>query len=446
MDDIRRMPLTLRHADPSACHHARDRGQVAQAAAKTKPIHGRGRSAWAGMLLLIWLVWAPALHAGAHTRVGEITLSLGEAWVVDDKGERREVRAQGAVHEGEAIETSASGHVHVRLVDGGLISVRPNSRLRIAEYGDPARGGAVRLQLEHGRARSITGRYGESDRSRFRLNTPIVAIGINGTDFLVDSNREVTQVAVFSGSIIAAPLDDACRPEGLGPCHTERARRLSADMGPWLLEIMPHKRTPRLLPRGEDFAQAPAKPVSPAAAELAVDLVKGSTPPLPSPADPAALVWGRWAHAPAWPEDRLPEAGQVAAGRERVAENARYVLYRLPQNEPTPTQGRVQLGLAAAQAHLVQPQGVVPAAVREGRLDIDFAARVFATALTLDSAPTGRVSFAAAGALGPDGAFARTEFYTRIQGAYTTGGGPAAAYLFEHATPQGMFMGLTEWR
>ncbi|MCX8006433.1 MAG: hypothetical protein N2688_16055, partial [Burkholderiaceae bacterium] len=87
-----------------------------------------------------------------------------------------------------------------------------------------------------------------------------------------------------------------------------------------------------------------------------------------------------------------------------------------------------------------------PAAVREGRLDIDFAVREFATTLTLESAPTGRVPFAATGAIQPDGSFARTEFYTRLQGAYATGGAPAAAYLFEHTTPQGVFMGVTEWR
>ena len=34
--------------------------------------------------------------------------------------------------------------------------------------------------------RSITGQWGEAARDRFRLNTPIAAIGVRGTDFIVE--------------------------------------------------------------------------------------------------------------------------------------------------------------------------------------------------------------------------------------------------------------------
>ena len=398
-----------------------------------------------GLLVSSWLVLPPSVAA---SDIGRITLRLGEAWVLSTAGERRQAEVDAPLYAGETIETAASGHVHVRFVDGGLVSVRPNSRLVIAAYADPARGGAVRFKLERGSARSVTGRYGEQDRSRFRLNTPIAAIGINGTDFVVESRPEATRVAVFSGSIIAAPFDEGCRPEALGPCGGERAVRLSAEAGDWLVEIRPQDGKPLLLPRG-DFAQrrgAGGELAKAAAQEVTEVMTQTQVLPV-VPAAPPTLVWARWAHATPWPEDSLGTTANVPATYERVAENARYALYRLPQTELPPASGRVSLTLAGGQAHLLRPGEVLPAAVTGGRLDLDFAARRFATTLGLAAAPTGPVELNARGPLQPDGRFALIEIGTRIHGAWGTGGsGPAAGYIFEHNTPQGQLNGITAWR
>ncbi|MFN3595301.1 MAG: FecR domain-containing protein [Thiobacillaceae bacterium] len=396
-------------------------------------------------LMLGLLVWAWSVLAEG---VGHITLRLGEAWVLGAAGERRPAQVDAPLYAGETIETAASGHVHIRFVDGGLVSVRPNSRLIIAAYADPAVGGAVRFKLDQGSARSVTGRYGEKDRGRFRLNTPIAAIGINGTDFVVESRPEATRVAVFSGSIVAAPFDEGCRPEALGPCGGERAVRLSAEAGDWLVEIRPQDGKPLLLPRG-DFARRRGDAVElvKAAAPEVTEIVT-QTQALPStPAVPPTLVWARWAHAAPWPEDHLGTTAGVPADYERVAENARYALYRLPQTEPLPGSGQVSLTLAGGQAHLQRPGEVLPAAVTGGRLDLDFAARRFATTLGLAAAPTGPVELNARGSIQPDGRFGLIEIGTRLHGAWGTGGsGPAAGYVFEHNTPQGQFNGITSWR
>lgn len=41
----------------------------------------------------------------------------------------------------------------------------------------------VRFRLDRGVARAISGAAAEGARERFRLNTPLVAIGVRGTDF-----------------------------------------------------------------------------------------------------------------------------------------------------------------------------------------------------------------------------------------------------------------------
>lgn len=402
--------------------------------------------------LALLITVSPLVCAAGAETVGRITLKLGEAWLLGPDGARRPAANGAAVHVGEAIETAASGHVHVRFRDDALVAVRPSTRLIILAYADPAAQGAVRFKLEHGQVRSITGRYGERDRSRFRLNTPIAAIGIIGTDFTVATDERLTRIAVASGGIVAAPFDANCRPDDLGPCSGERTRLLTAAMGDLMLEIRADGSAPILVPRNGLAAEAVRRvaepPVSVAETVTQAQATEQISPLAQPPAQPATLAWGRWAHAPQWPGDTLARPREeAAAGRELVADNSRYGLYRLPQSEPLPASGVVTLGLAGAQAHLVRPDGVMPAQVQDGRLTLDFGARRFATQLNLSSQPTGQVPYAAAGAIAPDGTFSLIELQTRLKGAWGSGGsGPAAAYLFERATPQGMFMGITLWR
>ncbi|MBK9684459.1 MAG: FecR domain-containing protein [Betaproteobacteria bacterium] len=88
-----------------------------------------------------------------------------------------------SVFVGDRVETSASGHVHLKFVDDAAVAVRPDSSLEIQAYRFDAQrpaGSEVRLQVEHGIARSISGRATEVDKNRFRLNTPVAAIGVRG--------------------------------------------------------------------------------------------------------------------------------------------------------------------------------------------------------------------------------------------------------------------------
>lgn len=424
------------------------------------------RRAWACLLLGLALLLTGGLrqaNAGGQVAapiVATVTLKLGQVWAQAD-AVRRPLQTGAPVRVGETIETDASGHVHLRFVDGAVVSLRPASRLTIAAYADPRAGGAIRLQIEQGSLRSITGRWGEADRQRFRLNTPLLAIGIQGTDFSVVASETINRIIVHAGAIVAAPFGGDCTPDAVGPCSSENARLLAADMSEQMLEFRKGELTPSYVPRRnlEEVQLAPkvgARPqiataakdeLQPGVAEAATQQRVNELIPATAPLPPN-LVWGRWAHAPVWPGDTLAlPREEAAAGRERIAENIRYALYRLPQSEPLPNAGVIDLGLDAAQAHFLQGREVLPAQVHDGSLRLDFAARRFDTRLTLEAAPTGKVPFQAGGDIKPDGSFGLTTISTRLQGAYATGGsGPTAGYVFERATPQGMFMGISTWR
>ena len=88
--------------------------------------------------LKTWLISLLAaclmLPAWAWSRVGEITLVVGQFEIQRATGPAQNLAKGEAILEGDIIKTTANGHVHIRFIDGGLVSVRPNSVFTIHEF------------------------------------------------------------------------------------------------------------------------------------------------------------------------------------------------------------------------------------------------------------------------------------------------------------------------
>jgi hypothetical protein len=454
--------------------------------------------------------WAPGAQADAPSRaraVGEVTMSVGPVMKTSAQGIPEAVQKGTAILPGDRLDTAEGGHIHVRFVDGAMVSVRPGSRLWIEDYRfDPKQVAlsAVRFKLEYGVARAISGAAAEGAKERFRLNTPLVAIGVRGTDFVVRSGEGGTAASVNQGAIVMAPLDEACSAQGLGPCGSSAERLLSADMGRLFLEFRAQLAQPELkainngtmlasAPRPGDGPQGPLSgPVNPQALgpgpgepeSLATTaLVEGAVhafiagnsagtappapqppavdpglppapppPPIPpapppSPPAPAALAWGRWAAAPAGPTDFSESMTSASTGRATTVGNTQFSLFR--------TQGALpglERGLGSYQFNLDKGyaqytlSGIVSAAnVDGGHLSIDFAAKKFATDLQVSSALTGAVTITGAGAIGADGLFLDRSTPKQLISGATALDGKTVGYKFDKTIGSGTLSGITLW-
>ena len=157
----------------------------------------------------------------APAAVGEVRLVLGKAYLESPRGGRREAEPGAAIKVEDRIVTGANGHVHILFADGAMVSVRPDSQLEIDRYDyDPMapERSTVRFTLEEGVTRSISGDAARSARERFRLNTPIAAIGVRGTDFVVSATDSTTRAMVNEGIIVLAPYSVDCSADSFGPC------------------------------------------------------------------------------------------------------------------------------------------------------------------------------------------------------------------------------------
>ena len=424
-----------------------------------------------------------------NASVGKVTLVLGQATLVSSNGVTSALQKGSSVKPGDRIETAGGGHVHIRFVDDALVSVRPSSRLIIEEYEyNPAKvlESQVRFKLETGVARAISGAAAESAKERFRLNTPLVAIGVRGTDFVVNSQLDQTTAHVNQGAIVMAPLGAGCQASALGPCNTSAATLVSAQMGNVLAEYKDGLGQPELKPyfvRSTYFAAAPdpdarsaKSPANPAKVDVAAkpdnsviqvtSVVSGGIftaaveelphvpgpvePPVmpPTPPAPPALVWGHWVK-PTGSGDFSEPFRVAALGRDVTVGNNDYVLYRTPSDPGLtaiqPSLGTV--GFQLQQAHaLFRPWGGVnqEATAGTGTLSINFATRQFQTQLELNHAAAGAHTLTSQGAVLSDGMFGGATATQKVIGA-TTLDGKNAGYMFEKNVDSGVFNGITLW-
>ena len=431
--------------------------------------HRAGLLALARIVACGLLLAVAGVAGAAAEAVGAVSFVIGVTRLIDG-GKRANPIVRGMpVHAGDSIETEAGGHVHLRFVDGAFVSVRPGSRLVIESYRyDAARpqDSAIRFKLEQGVVRSISGKGTEAAREHFRLNTPIAAIGVRGTDFVVQAEAERVRVAINRGAIALTPLGEGCRADALGACATAATRMLSVEMGNVMLEFQRREAVPRLVPINGtpslDRVAPPAPEESGAAgrsgrlrneqnnevlAAQAIATAQGQLAVERVPLPPSTLMWGRWGFYAQFPGDTLSvPLAEARGGREPTLGNEYYGLWRPESLLPSliSNLGQVDFTLRDAQVHLLRGNVAELGRVDGAWLAVNFAARQFATTVNMSHPQVGAATLQASGGVQDNGMFVVVTPGNRVAGALTLDG-KEAGYFFEQAVIGGAFTGITRW-
>ena len=417
--------------------------------------------AWVLLVIALLVIGISGMGRAAHATqvVGEVTFIIGKSSIERPVG-NAEPKKGGSVQEGDVIRTTDNGHVHIRFIDGARVSVRPNSVFRIHEFkyspADPA-ASVVRLSLDAGEARSISGAAAQAAKERFRLNTPLVAIGVKGTDFVTQVSKDTIRVTVNQGAIVMAPFDNACKADALGVCSTARAKELTAEM---LGQALVY----RLGTTDPSFQNVSKPGQSDNTKLLQLDRQVRDAADKPLASDTEAknplnalgnnrLIWGRWARDPIANDKLTVPFLEAMRGNEVTVGDGYYFLFREPSNInvlPTLT-SKAEFGLKSASAYYRNAANeVVPATISTGSLSIDFGAKTFSTQLGLSSEGTGLQTFSQIGNInagtgiflgraGPDSAPTSS-----LAGAISLDA-RQAGYLFKTQVGRGAFVGATLW-
>ena len=433
----------------------------------------------AALLCALSIAALAQVHAAiTDAVVGEATLVIGRAHIVTVDGRQLPMERGAVIRVGDTIQTEAGGHVHLRFVDGGRVSVRPSSRLQVENYAYSAQQpqlSAIKFKLEEGVVRSITGAWGEAARQRFRLNTPLAAIGVKGTDFIVRATVDSTAATVFTGAITVAPLQGACVGT-LGPCLTGLEKMLSEDMKGQMIELARFQAAPSLVSASDLVGASPSHATAGASQQRshkasvgeAVTLAAVTEKPLLSETrtadvvhtlgtetgQPSTLSWARYPWAQQLAGDNFSQRFETAMlqGYERLGGNGAYALLRQVGDTTTttvinvPAAGLASFQLTASAATVVLDEGrlLESARIDHGTLNIDFGRSTFDTQLLVTGPWLGADTVHAAGRISNTGVMQATAGNANLQGGISTHG-REAGFAFQKGVPAGVLQGITLW-
>lgn len=410
-------------------------------------------------LVTLLLVISAIAPARAQQAVARVTLLAGAVQRIDTHEQAHLLDTGSAVFEGDRIQAGQGALVHLRFMDGAHVGLRENSELKIAAYRTaPA---AIDLQLVKGAVRQITGSIAKQQPQSFRLNTPIAAIGVRGTDFIAGYSADNTFALLLEGAITvgSTQCQGECRPELVSEPQTLATIDGQGRVATRLLapsEIDQLAGHPQLA-RTTATATATAAPIL-----SAVDDKAETLPPLSQvvpPADgPTALVWSRWLATGRLPEDFAAEAGvmEEQADYRIRATNLSYALWR---HEPAgsswvPGSGNLSFSLGQSAARYTNGYLDLPVTIERGILALDLTNRGFETRLEgrlAATPPNGLQSLAntqtllnLSGTIDSQGRLSALTPTATLYGAVALDKS-GAGYLFSSKYANGKIEGITSW-
>lgn len=131
------------------------------------------------------LAASSACQGTGETQVaGNVIYSQG-AVEAQTAGQARPLVKGAPVCVGDMVVTSPSARVQIKMADGGLIGVRPGTKMKIEAFrfnGKEDGTETSTIALLEGGFRALTGQIGHSHKENYRITTPTAIIGIRGTD------------------------------------------------------------------------------------------------------------------------------------------------------------------------------------------------------------------------------------------------------------------------
>jgi hypothetical protein len=141
---------------------------------------------------------------------GTVTFKTGDVSIIHADNTIKQAAKNDAINAGDTVETK-DGRLQLALIDGGKVSLQPNTIYRINKYEFSGKEDGTEYgftELIKGGLRTISGLIGHKNRERYQLKTAVATIGIRGTEFTVNFNDNNLLMTTNHGSV------DVCNSGG----------------------------------------------------------------------------------------------------------------------------------------------------------------------------------------------------------------------------------------
>ena len=139
----------------------------------------------------------------ALAAAGRVEFAIGNTVALAADGSERALLKGSEISAGDIVKTT-DGRAQLRFLDGGYISLQPNTEFKVEEYNYAGKADGSELgifKLIKGGLRAITGSIGKANKQAYRMNTPVATIGIRGTEWLSQYDGQKLLVQVGGGAV-----------------------------------------------------------------------------------------------------------------------------------------------------------------------------------------------------------------------------------------------------
>jgi len=189
--------------------------------------------------ICLFVLFSGQLKAAGNP-VGTVQFVMGQQAQVLHQGQVKALAAGSGLYVGDRLLTGPSSFIQVKMVDGALLSLRPQSELYVECYQVDLKAAdlCMKFDLVKGQVRKVSGKAGKASPRDYRLNTPVAAIGIRGTDYVAKVGNGSSIVKVLEGAITVSPFVEGCVPESFGSCATSLSETLT-ESDSYMLQVFP---------------------------------------------------------------------------------------------------------------------------------------------------------------------------------------------------------------
>ena len=142
--------------------------------------------------------------------VGSVTFKTGDVTITHADKSVVQAAKNTELNAGDTVETK-DGRVQLALIDGGKVSLQPNTIYKINKYEFSGKEDGTEYaftELIKGGLRTVSGLVGHKNRDRYQLKTTAATIGIRGTEFTVNFDGNTLLMTTNHGSV------DVCNQAG----------------------------------------------------------------------------------------------------------------------------------------------------------------------------------------------------------------------------------------
>lgn len=239
-----------------------------------------------------------ALSPEAWAAAGKVLFATGQVQL-NRNGVGLSALVRGSELEpGDLVITGGGGFAQLLMEDGGRITLRANSQLRLDAFeydGKPNRVNRSLMSLLTGSMRAVTGLIGHNNRANYKIRTPTATVGIRGSDGNIGYDPAIgASVQTLSGGHTLTAFDAAggahtmnLNPGDVGLVGPGAVRPVKVDNFPFATTLTPQA---RVSPTGapEETSSDTAATTTDSNTPTAADESSGET--RPAPADDMALV------------------------------------------------------------------------------------------------------------------------------------------------------------